>query len=48
MKFWVKLKKKATETFEMFKSAYDEACLSRTRVFGHPEEKNRRKSLKIV
>jgi hypothetical protein len=30
--FFVTLKKTATETFEMFKSGYDEECLSRTSV----------------
>jgi hypothetical protein len=33
IKFCVKLKKAATETFEILKSAYDEECLSRTSVF---------------
>jgi methylthioribose-1-phosphate isomerase len=33
IKFCVKLKKLATGTFEMLKSAYDEECLSRTSVF---------------
>jgi hypothetical protein len=33
MKFCVKLKKTAPETFEMLKSAYSEDCLSRTSVF---------------
>jgi hypothetical protein len=33
IKFCVKLKKTATETFEMLKSAYGEECLSRTSVF---------------
>jgi hypothetical protein len=33
IKFCVKLKKTATETFEMFKSAYGEECLSSTSVF---------------
>jgi hypothetical protein len=33
MKFCVKLKKTATETFEMMKSAYGEEYLSRTSVF---------------
>jgi hypothetical protein len=33
VKFFVKLKQTATETFEMLKSAYGEECLSRTRVF---------------
>jgi transposase len=32
-KFCIKLKKTATETFEMLNSAYDEECLSRTSVF---------------
>jgi hypothetical protein len=32
-KFCVKLKKTATETFEMLKSVYCEECLSRTSVF---------------
>jgi hypothetical protein len=31
--FCIKLKKRATETFEMFKSAYGEECLSSTSVF---------------
>jgi hypothetical protein len=33
IKFCVKLKKTATETFEMLKSMYGEDCLSRTSVF---------------
>jgi hypothetical protein len=33
IKFRVKLKKTATETFEMLKNSYDEECLSRTSVF---------------
>jgi hypothetical protein len=33
IKFYVKLKKTATETFEMLKSAYGEECLSGTSVF---------------
>jgi hypothetical protein len=33
IKFLVKLKKTATETFEMLKSAYGEEYLSRTSVF---------------
>jgi hypothetical protein len=33
IKFCVKLKNTATETFEMLKSAYGEECLSRTSVF---------------
>jgi hypothetical protein len=33
LSFFVKLKKTATETFEMLKSAYGEECLSRTSVF---------------
>jgi hypothetical protein len=33
IKFCVKLKKTATETFEMLKSAYGEKCLSRASVF---------------
>jgi hypothetical protein len=33
IKFFVKLKKTANETFEMLKSAYGEECLSRTGVF---------------
>jgi hypothetical protein len=33
VKFHVKLKKTATETFEMLKNAYGEECLSRTNVF---------------
>jgi hypothetical protein len=33
IKFCSKLKKTATETFEMLKSAYGEECLSRTGVF---------------
>jgi hypothetical protein len=33
IKFCVKLKKTATETFEMLKRAYGEECLSRTSVF---------------
>jgi hypothetical protein len=32
IRFCVKLKKTATETFEMLKSAYGEECLSRTKV----------------
>jgi hypothetical protein len=32
IKFCVKLKKTAIETFEMLKSAYGEECLSRTGV----------------
>jgi hypothetical protein len=32
IKFCVKLKEAATETFEMLKSAYVEECLSRTSV----------------
>jgi hypothetical protein len=32
IKFCVKRKKTATETFEMFESAYGEECLSRTSV----------------
>jgi hypothetical protein len=32
--FCVKLKKTATETFEMLTSAYSEECLSRTSLFG--------------
>jgi hypothetical protein len=32
IKFFVRLKKTATETFEMLKSAYGEDCLSRTSV----------------
>jgi hypothetical protein len=31
--FCVKLKETATETFEVFKSAYSEECLSRISVF---------------
>jgi hypothetical protein len=33
MKFCVKLKKTATETFEMLKNEYSKECLSRTSVF---------------
>jgi hypothetical protein len=33
IKFYVKLKKTATETFEMLKSPYSEECLARTSVF---------------
>jgi hypothetical protein len=33
IKFCVKLRKTTTETFEMFKSACDEECLSRISVF---------------
>jgi hypothetical protein len=33
IKFCVKLKKTATETFEMLKSAYGEECLLRSSVF---------------
>jgi hypothetical protein len=33
IKFYVKLKKTATETFEMSKIAYDDECLSRKSVF---------------
>jgi hypothetical protein len=33
IKFCVKLKKTATETFDMWKNAYGEECLSRTSVF---------------
>jgi hypothetical protein len=33
IKFSVKLKKTAIETFEMLKSVYGEECLSRTSVF---------------
>jgi hypothetical protein len=33
IKFCVKFKKTATETFEMLKSVYDEECLSRMSVF---------------
>jgi hypothetical protein len=33
IKFCVKLKKTATETFKMSKNAYDEECLSRISVF---------------
>jgi hypothetical protein len=33
IKFCVKSKKTATETFEMLKSSYSEECLSRTSVF---------------
>jgi hypothetical protein len=47
--FCVKLKKTTTETFEMFKSMYDEKCLSRTSVFEHikgsKKDKNRYKTL---
>jgi hypothetical protein len=32
IKFCIKLKKTAIETFEMFKSVYSEECLSRTSV----------------
>jgi hypothetical protein len=32
IKFCVKLKKAATETFEMLRSVYSEECLSRTSV----------------
>jgi hypothetical protein len=42
----VKLKKTATETFEMLKSAYGEECLSRTSVFEwHKRYKNGQESL---
>jgi transposase len=44
--FCVNLKKTATETFEMLKSAYGEECLSRAGVFEwHKRFKERRKSL---
>jgi hypothetical protein len=33
IKFCVKLKKTATETFEKLKNAHGEECLSRTNVF---------------
>jgi hypothetical protein len=33
IKFCVKLKKTATETFEMLKNMHGEECLSRVRVF---------------
>jgi hypothetical protein len=33
IKFCVKLKETATETFEMLRSAYGEGCVSRTSVF---------------
>jgi hypothetical protein len=33
IEFYLKLKKKATETFKMLKSSYGEECLSRTSVF---------------
>jgi hypothetical protein len=33
IKFCVKLKKTATEMFEMLESVYNEECLSRTSVF---------------
>jgi hypothetical protein len=33
IKFYVKLKKTTSETFEILISAYGEECLSRTRVF---------------
>jgi transposase len=46
IKFCVKLKKTATETFEMLKSAYGEECLSRTIVFEwHKRFKEERVSL---
>jgi transposase len=45
-KFCVKLKKTATATVEMLKSAYDEECLSRTSVFEwHKMFKEGRESL---
>jgi hypothetical protein len=45
-KFCVKLKKTATETFEMLKNAYGEECLSRTSVFEwHKRFKEERESL---
>jgi hypothetical protein len=46
IKFCVKLKKAAAETFEMFKTTYDEECLSRTSGFEwHKRLKERRESL---
>jgi hypothetical protein len=46
IKFCVKLKKTATETFGMLKSAYGEECLSRTNVFEwHKRFKEGRQSL---
>jgi hypothetical protein len=46
IKFCVKLKKTATETFEMLKSAYGEECLSRTSMFKlHKRFKEGRESL---
>jgi transposase len=46
IKFCVKLKKMATETFEKLKSAYGEECLSRTSVFEwHKKFKEGRESL---
>jgi hypothetical protein len=46
IKFCVKLKKTATETFKMFKSAYSEECILRTSVFGqHKRFKEGRESL---
>jgi hypothetical protein len=46
IKFCVKLKKTATGTFEMLKSAYDVGCLSRTSVFKwHTSFKEGRESL---
>jgi hypothetical protein len=46
IKYRVKLKKTAIETFEMLKSAYGEECLSRTSVFKwHKRFKEGRESL---
>jgi transposase len=46
IKFCVKLKKTATETFEMLKRAYGKECLSRTSVFQwHKRFKEGRESL---
>jgi hypothetical protein len=46
IKFCVKLKKAATETFEMLRNAYGEECLSRTSMFEwHQRFKERRDSL---
>jgi hypothetical protein len=44
IKFCVKLKKTATQTFEMFKSSYSEECLSRTNVFGWHKSSNKGES----
>jgi hypothetical protein len=45
IKFCVKLKKTATEMFEMLKSVYVEECLSRTSVF--EEQKSFKESQKV-